>query len=142
MRKGILAMIAMSLVLCMPLAAQRNNKNAGGASAAIGVPRGMSMSSPHMSSAGTTTRTQTHTVTNPAGSVTRTVTKSPSGSTRSMVNTEGNKTLTLTHNKPAGSRGTVTRTLTHVRKTARVKTAHRKAHPARARHTAHSTGRM
>src|SRR5437763_7525658 len=100
----------------------------------------MSTRSTQMGAAGTTTRT--HIVTNPAGSLTRTVTKSPAGSTRTMVNTEGNKTLTLTHNKLARSRGTVTRTLTHVRKTARVKTAHRKAHPARARNTMHSAGRL
>jgi len=52
-----------------------------------------------------------------------------------MVNTEGNKTLTLTHNKPLRGRGTITRTLTHVRKTSKVKTAHRNAHAVKARNT-------
>jgi hypothetical protein len=114
MRKEILATVAMGMLVCMPLAAQRN-RNAGGV---------MSPMSTQAGPAGTTTRT--HTVTNPAGSVTRTVTKSPTGTTRTMVNTEGNKTLTMTHSKLAGSRGTVTRTLTHMRKTMKSKTAHRR----------------
>jgi len=121
MRKRILTMVALGIFACMPLAAQRN-KNGGGPP--MNVPRGMSTMSTQMGPMGTTTRT--HTVTNPAGSVTRTVTKSPTGTTRTMVNTEGNKTLSLTHTKLAGSRGTVTRTLTHMRRTMKSKTAHRK----------------
>ena len=122
MRKEILASVAMGMLVCMPMTAQRN-KNPGGAAPPMSGPRGMSTNSTQMGPAGTTTRT--HTVTNPAGSVMSTVTKSPTGKTRTMVNSEGNKTLTLTHSKLARSRGTVTRTLTHVRKTAKVKTAHR-----------------
>jgi hypothetical protein len=123
MRKAILPMVAIGLLVCMPLAAQRG-KNAGGGPP-MGVPRGMSTNSTQMGPSGTTTRT--HTVTNPAGSITRTVTKSPTGVTRTMVNSEGNKTLTLTHSRVKGSRSTVMRTLTHVRKT-----SHRKMHPTRA----------
>ncbi len=122
MRKEILATVAMGLLVCMPLAAQRN-RNSGGAAPPMSVPSGMSTNSTQMGPAGTTTRT--HTVTNPAGSVMATVTKSPTGTTRTMVNSEGNKTLTLTHSKLTRSRGTVTRTLTHVRRTGKVKTAHR-----------------
>lgn len=122
MRKEILATVAMGVLVCMPLAAQRN-RNPGGGAPPMSVPRGMSTHSTQMGPAGTTTRT--HTVTNPAGSIMTTVTKSPTGTTRTMVNSEGNKTLTLTHSRLARSRGTITRTLTHVRKTAKVKTAHR-----------------
>jgi hypothetical protein len=122
MRKRIFPMVALGILVCMPLAAQRN-RNAGGAAAPMNVPRAMSTMSTQTGSTGTSTRT--HTVTNPAGSVTTTVTKSPTGSTRTMVNTEGNKTLTLTHHRLARSRGSVTRTLTRVRKTAKSKTAHR-----------------
>ena len=122
MRKEILATVAMGLLVCMPLAAQRNRNPGGGPP--MGVPRGMSTHSTQMGPAGTTTRT--HTVTNPAGSIMTTVTKSPTGTTRTMVNSEGNKTLTLSHNRLSRSRGTVTRSLTHVRKSVKVKTAHRK----------------
>ncbi|HXH40699.1 MAG TPA: hypothetical protein VNN08_18855 [Thermoanaerobaculia bacterium] len=132
MRERILTTLAMGLLVCMPLAAQRN-KNAGGAMAPMGVPRGMSTNSIQMGTAGTTTRT--HTVTNPAGSITTTRIKSPTGTTRTMVNSEGNKTLTMTHSKVAGSRPTVSRTFTHVKKTSKVKTAHRNAKAARARKT-------
>lgn len=132
MRTRILPMVALGLLVCMPLAAQRN-KNAGGAMVPMSVPRGISTNSTQMGPAGTTTRT--HTVTNPAGSITTTRIKSPTGTTRTMVNTEGNKTLTLTHNKPVRGRGTITRTLTHVRKTSKVKTAHRNAHAVKARKT-------
>src|SRR5258708_2938042 len=125
MRQRILSLVAMGLLVCMPMAA--NNRNAGG----FATPRGGAMMMPRGNAMGMNTRTvqttpsgmmtRTHTVTNPAGSVTRTTTRSTAGTTRTMVNTEGNKNLTITHSKLAGSRPTHTRTFTHVRKT---KTGH------------------
>ncbi len=130
MRRGTLAMVALGLLVCMPLAAQRNK--GGGAGIPMGGPMGghrAVSSSPMM---------PTHNVTNRAGSITRTVTRSAAGTTRTMVNTEGNKSLTVTHSKLAGSRPVLTRTFTHVRKTSRVKTAHHRVHRTKARHASHS----
>jgi hypothetical protein len=133
MRKRILATVALGLLVCMPLAAQRN-KGGGGAA----MPMGRAMG-PGSAMTGTP---MTRTVTNPAGSITRTTTRSAAGTTRTMVNTEGNKTLTMTHSKMAGSRPVMTRTFSHARKIARLKTAHRNIHRARARHTSHSKSGM
>ena len=125
MRKRILAVATLGLLVCMPLAAERGKGGGGAPMAMGGAGRGPVMTGMPM----------TRTVTNPAGSITRTTTKSAAGTTRTMVNTEGNKTLTITHSKMAGSRPVLTRTFSHVRKTAKVKTAHRKLHPL---HTSHS----
>ncbi len=127
MRKRMLPMVALGLLVCLPLAAQRGK---GG-----GMPMGRAMGpNSVMTPSGGAPMTRT----NPAGSITRTVTRSPAGTTRTMVIREGNKTLTMTHSKMAGSRPVVTRTFSHTQKTAKVKTAHRNSRNARARHTSHS----
>ncbi len=133
MRKRILPMVALGLLVCLPLAAERGKGGGGGMGRAMGPNSFMSPSGG---------APMTRTVTNPAGSITRTVTRSPAGTTRTMVNREGNKTLTMTHSKMAGSRPVVTRTFSHVQKSARVRTAHRNMHRARARHTSHSKSGM
>ena len=123
MHNRILTIVAAGMLVCMPLAAQRGRNAGAGAMPAMpmGTPRAMSTHSVQTTAPGTTVRT--HTVTNPAGSVTRTVTRSPSGRTRTMVNTEGKKTLTMSHSKMARSHSR-TRSLIHKQKTARVKRSH------------------
>lgn len=125
MYNRILTVVAAGMLVCMPLAAQRNKNGAGmGAMPAMPMngPRAVSTNSIQSPSPGTTVRT--HTVTNPAGSVTRTATRSGSGWTRTMVNTEGNKTLTLSHSK-MGRTHTRTRSLVHKQKAAKVNRGHR-----------------